>query len=66
VVYGDGWIRVSNNLQRRQSGVESAGTGLVNLRERYRALSGDLVRIEETAGQFSVYIKVLAYEHSHH
>ncbi len=66
VVYGDGWIKVSNNLQRKDIGVESAGTGLVNLRERYRALSGDVVRIEETADRFSVYIKVLAYEHSHH
>ena len=66
VVYVDGWIRVSNNLQRKQTGVESAGTGLVNLRERYKALSGDVVRIEETSEVFSVYIKVLAYEYSHH
>jgi len=66
VVYREGWISVTNNLQRKQTGVESAGTGLVNLRERYRALSGDEVRIEETADVFSVYIKVLAYEYSHH
>jgi two-component system LytT family sensor kinase len=66
VVYREGWIEVTNNLQRKQTGVESAGTGLVNLRERYRALSGDEVRIEETTAIFSVYVKVLAYEYSHH
>jgi two-component system, LytTR family, sensor kinase len=66
VAYADGWIRVGNNLQRKQAEVESAGTGLVNLRERYKALSGDVVRIEETGEVFSVYIKVLEYEHSHH
>jgi two-component system, LytTR family, sensor kinase len=66
VAYVDGWIRVGNNLQRKQAEVESAGTGLVNLRERYKALSGDVVRIEETGEVFSVYIKVLEYEHSHH
>jgi LytS/YehU family sensor histidine kinase len=66
VTYRNGWIAVANNLQRKDTGVESAGMGLVNLRERYRALSGDEVRIEETADTFTVYIKVLAYEHSDH
>jgi LytS/YehU family sensor histidine kinase len=66
VTYRGGWIAVMNNLQRKETGVESAGMGLVNLRERYRALSGDEVRMEETADTFSVYIKVLAYEHSDH
>lgn len=66
VAYADGWIAVVNNLQRKPSGVESAGMGLMNLRERYRALSGDEVRVEEAEELFSVYIKVLAYEYSHH
>jgi hypothetical protein len=66
VTYLDGWIAVVNNLARKQAGVESAGMGLANLRERYRALSGDEVRVEETADTFSVYIKVLAYEHRDH
>jgi two-component system LytT family sensor kinase len=66
VVYDEGWIAVSNPLQRKPAGEESAGTGLVNLRDRYRALSGDAVRIEETADLFTVYIKVLTYEHHHH
>jgi len=66
VSYGGGWIAVANNLQRKQAGVESAGMGLVNLRERYRGLSGDEVRIEDTGETFTVYIKVLAYEHRDH
>jgi len=66
VVYENEWITISNNLQPKQTGVESAGTGLVNLRERYRALTGDPVRIEWTDDRFSVHIKVFAYENSHH
>lgn len=66
VDHREGWIVVTNNLQRKETGVESAGTGLVNLQERYQSLSGDEVRIAETEGQFSVSIKVLVYEDSHH
>ncbi|HEV2482467.1 MAG TPA: histidine kinase [Puia sp.] len=66
VTYRSGWIAVENNLQRKHTGVESAGMGLVNLRERYRALSGDEIRKEETAESFSVYVKVLAHEYSDH
>jgi two-component system LytT family sensor kinase len=44
----------------------SEGTGLVNLRERYRALTGDPVLIEEGEHEFSVTIKVFDYEGSDH
>jgi two-component system, LytTR family, sensor kinase len=44
----------------------SGGTGLVNLRERYRALTGDPVLIEEGEHVFSVTIKVFDYEGSDH
>jgi two-component system LytT family sensor kinase len=66
ITTGSGWIAVENNLQRKPTGVESAGTGLANLRERYRALSGDELRIHETADSFCVSIKVLAHEHRDH
>lgn len=66
VVYGEEGIIVHNNLQPKQAGVESAGMGLANLRERYRLLTGDPVRVGQTADVFSVYIKVLSYEDSHH
>ena len=67
VVFRRGVITVSNNLQRRETRVEEGiGTGLVNLRERYKALSGDVVVIEETSDLFAVTIKVLTHENSDH
>jgi len=49
------------------SGAEAAaGTGLINLRERYRVLTGDPVSIEEGPHEFSVTIKVFDYEGSDH
>jgi sensor histidine kinase YesM len=44
----------------------AGGTGLVNLRERYRALTGDPVLIQEGEHEFSVTIKVFDYEGSDH
>lgn len=67
VVTRDGFITVKNNLQRKSAVVpDGNATGLVNLRERYRALSGDPVRIEETADQFAVSIKLLIHEYGDH
>jgi LytS/YehU family sensor histidine kinase len=60
--YKDGAITVSNNLQKRPVVSESAGTGLVNLRERYKALGGGPVVIDEDAHRFSVSIQVFANE----
>jgi two-component system LytT family sensor kinase len=42
------------------------GTGLTNLRERYRALTGDPVLIQDGEHEFSVTIKVFDYEGSDH
>ncbi len=44
----------------------AGGTGLINLRERYRALTGDPVLIEAGAHEFSVTIKVVDYDSSDH
>ncbi|HWB93079.1 MAG TPA: sensor histidine kinase [Puia sp.] len=66
VNYRDEWITVINNLQPKRTGVESAGMGLVNLRARYRSLTGDPVRVEQTTDEFSVHIKVFEYENNHH
>lgn len=65
VVYRAGIITVSNNLQRKETS-EGSGSGLNNLRERYKALSGDPVRIEEAAGRFFVSIKGIRHESSDH
>lgn len=65
IVYHEGVISVINNLQKKEDAVESAGTGLIHLRERYKTLTGDPVRVEAEGGQFSVSINVFAYEDSH-
>ncbi len=64
IVYRNEVITVTNNLQKKQAVGEAGGTGLVNLRERYKALGGEPIVIEETASEFSVSIKVFAYESS--
>ena len=67
VLYESGMIRVVNNLQKMpEAGVPAGGTGLINLRERYRALTGDPVLIQEGEHEFSVTIKVFDYEGSDH
>lgn len=63
---GDQFIKVSNNLQKREDLADGTGMGLVNLQERYRILSGSSIVIEETADTFSVSIKALSYEGSDH
>ena len=66
IEYGDGELTVSNNLQRKPGVPEGNASGLINLRERYRALGGEAVRIEETADRFSVTIKLLQHEYGDH
>ena len=76
VMYTVGVIRVVNNLQKKPGGAaaaagdggagESGGPGLTNLRERYRALTGDPVLVEEGEHEYSVTIKVFDYEGSDH
>ncbi|MBE9461990.1 sensor histidine kinase [Dyadobacter subterraneus] len=59
-------IVIANNLQRKSIKTDSTNSGLANLAERYRLLSGDQVDIEEKENQFSVSIKLLSDEHSNH
>jgi two-component system LytT family sensor kinase len=66
VFYRDGRIVVTNNLQKKPVAGESGGTGLMNLQERYKALTGDPIVIEETSTEFSVGINLLANESSDH
>jgi two-component system, LytTR family, sensor kinase len=55
----DGWIKVSNNRQRRNTSEPSTGMGMDNLAERYRLLSGDEIVVDQTGERFSVSIKIL-------
>lgn len=57
-----GWIEVTNNLQPKNSLSDSSGNGLSNLSERYRILSGDPIKIQESCSKFSVKIKILNHQ----
>jgi sensor histidine kinase YesM len=56
-------IRVENNLKLKSISESSTGSGLANLSERYRILSGDELIIEQASGTFSVSIKILPHEY---
>jgi sensor histidine kinase YesM len=64
--YVDGYLIVSNNKQKRTIVRETSGTGLMNLAERYKIISGDEIIIREDDEHFSVSIKILSHENSHY
>jgi two-component system LytT family sensor kinase len=53
------FITVSNNLQRKTSGVESTNTGLKNIVNRYELLTNKQVYIMTTATEFSVSLPLI-------
>ncbi len=55
----DQFIAVKNNLQRKASQLQSTGTGLKNLAERVRLISGRELIIEETNDYFIVKLPLL-------
>ncbi|MFP4555759.1 MAG: sensor histidine kinase [Bacteroidales bacterium] len=64
ITYIQGWICVSNNIQKKLSIEQSTKSGLANLTERYKIISGDRVIVKEDENSFSVNIKVLENEYS--
>ncbi len=64
--YENQWIIVSNNTQKKMAVGKTTGSGLANLSERYRLLSGDEVIIKSDEHHFSVSIKVLNNEDYNH
>lgn len=66
IKYDEGWITVINNLQPKITTETTTGSGLTNLAERYKILSGDEIIISTTANQFSVSIKILRNENNNH
>jgi sensor histidine kinase YesM len=66
IVEKEGMVVVFNNVRQKITSEESTGMGLSNLTERYRILSGDEVRIEESDQTFSVSIKILGDDYSNH
>ncbi len=59
VKYKDGYLVVSNNKQKKMI-ARSTGTGLKNLSERYRIISGDKIIIHDEEDIFSVTMKVMS------
>jgi len=55
----EGYVTVINNKQKKTSGVVSTNTGLINIQNRYKALTEKPVKILETRDQFSVSIPLL-------
>jgi len=62
----DDHIWISNNLQPKKSTEKSTNSGLANLAERYKQLSGDEINISTATGRFLVGIKLLTNENSNH
>ena len=57
----DGYLTVRNNLNKKAKGIiESTGIGLSNIREKYKLLNRQDVRIEETSDQFIVTLPLLS------
>ena len=57
----DGYLVVENNLRKKaRSSVDSTGIGLSNIRDKYRLLNRDDVRIEESTDRFKVTIPLLS------
>ncbi|MBE9461996.1 sensor histidine kinase [Dyadobacter subterraneus] len=54
------WIVVSNNLQKKLIKTDSTNSGLANLSQRYKLMSGSEVIIEMTENKFSVSLKLLS------
>jgi two-component system LytT family sensor kinase len=56
----NGHLVVSNNLQVKNQLVESTGIGLNNIRNRYKLLGDDEVRVSESGENFTVSIPLIA------
>lgn len=54
-------LKVHHALRPKLTPVESAGTGLANLRERYRLLFDQEIQVNATADAFSVTVPLLRY-----
>ncbi|WP_215238441.1 sensor histidine kinase [Dyadobacter helix] len=54
-----GFIMVTNNLQRKTSGVESTNIGLQNIMNRYMLLTSKLVEVHVTKTHFSVMLPLI-------
>ncbi|MES2850063.1 MAG: histidine kinase, partial [Bacteroidota bacterium] len=56
----NGWLTVKNNLQKKNTPVDSSKIGLNNIREKYLLLGQPEVIIEETPGAFIISLPLIA------
>ncbi|MPM51395.1 hypothetical protein SDC9_98143 [bioreactor metagenome] len=65
ITYHDNWLRVENNINKKQILDQNTKSGLLNLSERYRMISGEDVRVLNDQKSFVVELEVLSDENSH-
>ena len=66
IIYKEERITVTNNLRPKLTTETTTGSGLINLAERYKIVSGDEINIHTNDEQFAVSIKVLKNENSNY
>lgn len=59
IVLNEGWIIVTNTKTGLKSKNESFGTGLENLKARYKLLSNDQIQIHDTENKFEIFIPII-------
>jgi two-component system LytT family sensor kinase len=55
----EGWLVVSNSLQKKNKTGNSLGSGLNSIKERYQLLAGLSILVDETGGHFTVRIPLI-------
>lgn len=61
VIQEGDYLKVVNNLQVKHQTEASTGSGLMNLSERYKMLTGEDILIEDNGRTFTVKIKILQH-----
>jgi LytS/YehU family sensor histidine kinase len=56
----DGWLMITNNLQKKQGHIDSTGIGLNNIREKYRLLGLPDVQLLSDEKHFKVRVPLVA------
>ncbi|OHX68016.1 sensor histidine kinase [Flammeovirga pacifica] len=65
----DGFIIVSNSLNKKESIENSTGLGLENIKQRYSLIAKKEVIVDDTEGHFKIYLPIinrLGHEHFNH
>lgn len=66
VIQEGDYLKVVNNLQVKHQTEASTGSGLMNLSERYKMLTGEDILIEDDGRTFTVKIKILQHAGRHY